>query len=91
MDTLKKGLLELLLSPTFQAMVVIAIAFVVVRRWLHFRNHRKARDEQIAALKPLAAQLGGSVIGPDDGDTTAWPPSADPRLIGLGPWLTGST
>jgi hypothetical protein len=72
MDTLKKGLLELLLSPTFQAMVVIAIVFVVVRRWLHFRNHRKARDEQIAALKPLAARLGGSVIGPDDGDTTAW-------------------
>ncbi len=75
MDNLVKGLSKFLSSsvfPFFLAMVVGAIVFTLVRRWLHFRNHRKARDEQIATLKPVSARLGGTVIGQDEGDTAAW-------------------
>ena len=71
MNTLLKGLSELVLSPTFLAMVVIAVVFVVVRRWSHFRSRRKSLDEQIAALTPLAASTGGTVTD-QQGDTTAW-------------------
>ncbi|MDX8036882.1 hypothetical protein SK803_42370 [Lentzea sp. BCCO 10_0856] len=71
MNTLLKGLSELVLSPFFLAMVVMAVVFVVVRRWFHFRSRRKSLDEQIALLTPLAASTGGTVIGPE-GDTTAW-------------------
>ncbi|WP_143086888.1 hypothetical protein [Lentzea flaviverrucosa] len=42
------------------------ILFMVVRRWLQLRSHGKARDEQIAALTPLAQRLGGKLLGPDE-------------------------
>ncbi|MFI6101979.1 hypothetical protein ACIA8G_41055 [Lentzea sp. NPDC051213] len=72
MDITKKALLDFLLSPTFLAMAIGGIVFLIVRRWWHFRTHRNARDEQIAALSPLAARLGGTVISPEQGDTAAW-------------------
>lgn len=72
MNITMKAVLDTLLSPTFLAMVGVAIVFVVVRRCFHFRNHRNARDEQIAALSPLAARLGGTVISREQGDTAAW-------------------
>lgn len=72
MDMLKKALSDLVFNPTSMTMIATAITLVLVRRWFDFRNHRKARDEQIAALTPLAAGLGGRVIGPEGGDTTAW-------------------
>ncbi|GAA3680322.1 hypothetical protein C8D87_112128 [Lentzea atacamensis] len=71
MDNVKKGLLDLLLSPTFLAMVALAIVFLIVRRWLNFRTHRRTRAEQVAALTPLADSIGGQVIAPG-GDTAAW-------------------
>lgn len=72
MDILKRALSELVLNPMSMTMIAAAITFVVVRRWFHFRNHENARDEQIAALSPLAAGFGGRVTGLDSGDTTAW-------------------
>lgn len=74
MDDFVKALSKFVSGPSFPlvAMLVVGIVFTLVRRWLHFRNHRKARDEQIAALKPLAARFGGTVISPEEGDTTAW-------------------
>lgn len=66
MDISKKALLDFLLDPVYLAMVAGAILFLVVRRWFHFRNRRKGRDAQIAALTPLAQRLGGKVLGPEE-------------------------
>ncbi|MDX8143722.1 hypothetical protein SK854_16465 [Lentzea sp. BCCO 10_0061] len=66
MDILLKIWHEIILTPYFLAWTAAAIAFLVVRRLLQFRNHAKARDAQIAALTPLAQRLGGKVLGPDE-------------------------
>lgn len=71
MNISQKALLDFLLNPFFLTMVAVSIVFLVVRRWSNFRSRRKSVDEQIAVLTPLAAGIGGRVIGPD-GDTTAW-------------------
>lgn len=72
MNITTKAVLDFLLSPTFLAMVVGGIVFLVVRRRRHFRLHQQARDEQAAALSPLAARLGGTVITGEQGDAAAW-------------------
>ncbi|ANZ36754.1 hypothetical protein BBK82_12430 [Lentzea guizhouensis] len=71
MDLLKRIVSDFLLNPFFLTMVAAGAVFLVVRRWSHFRSRRKSVDEQIAALTPLAAGLGGTVVGPG-GDTSAW-------------------
>lgn len=70
MNISQKALLDFLLNPFFLTMVTASIVFLVVRRWLQFRNHAKARDAQIAALTPLAQRLGGKVLGP--GEAAMW-------------------
>ncbi|KJK42445.1 hypothetical protein UK23_37210 [Lentzea aerocolonigenes] len=71
MDILLKIWNEYVLTPFFLVWVALAVLFLVVRRWLHFRAHRRTRAEQVAALTPLANSIGGRVIGPG-GETTAW-------------------
>ncbi|SFR15352.1 hypothetical protein SAMN04488564_104133 [Lentzea waywayandensis] len=66
MDLLKLWVTDYLLSPLVLTAFAVMIVFMVVRRWLQFRNHAKARDAQIAALTPLAQRLGGNVLGPDE-------------------------
>ncbi|SDO89764.1 hypothetical protein [Lentzea jiangxiensis] len=72
MDKLIKGLLDLLTDPIFLTMIAGAVVAALVRRWWQFRSHRAARAEQISALNPLAARLGGTVISAEQGDTAAW-------------------
>ncbi|MFS8099836.1 hypothetical protein LFM09_22170 [Lentzea alba] len=66
MDLLLKIWNEYVLTPHFLIWLSVVIGFLVGRRWLHFRNHAKGRDAQIAALTPLAQRLGGKVLGPDE-------------------------
>ncbi|MGW6449986.1 hypothetical protein [Lentzea sp. NPDC055074] len=66
MDIVLKIWNELILTPFFLGWLAVAIVFLVVRRWWQFRGHVKKRDEQIAALTPLAQRLGGRVLGPDE-------------------------
>lgn len=70
MDLLLKIWHQVVLTPYFLAWTAAAIAFLVVRRRLHFRGHAKRRDAQIAALTPLAQRLGGKVLGP--GEAAMW-------------------
>ncbi|MCR3747455.1 hypothetical protein [Lentzea californiensis] len=72
MDKLIKGLLDLLTDPIFLTMIAGAVVVTLVRRWWQFRSHRTARDEQVSALNPFVARLGGTVISPEQGDTAAW-------------------
>jgi len=57
------------------AVVAFSLSAVVVRRWWQMRRNRKADGEQALVLAPLAADLGGEVVGADR--ATAW--SADLR------------
>lgn len=70
MDLLKLWVTDYLLNPYVLTGLACVILFMVVRRWLQFRNHAKARDAQIAALTPLAQRLGGKVLGP--GEAAMW-------------------
>ncbi|MFD4644236.1 hypothetical protein ACFWN2_43480 [Lentzea sp. NPDC058436] len=70
MDIFKSWVIGYLLHPFVLTSLSAMIVFMVARRWLQFRNHGKARDEQIAALTPLAQRLGGKVFGP--GEAAMW-------------------
>lgn len=70
MDILKLWVTGYLLHPLVLTSFGVMILFLVVRRWLQFRGHGKRRDEQIAALTPLAQRLGGKVLGP--GEAAMW-------------------
>ncbi|MDX8036884.1 hypothetical protein SK803_42380 [Lentzea sp. BCCO 10_0856] len=70
MDLLKLWVTDYLLDPLVLTGLSGMIVFLVVRRWLQFRSHRKGRDAQIAALTPLAQRLGGQVLGP--GEAAMW-------------------
>ncbi|MEU3651098.1 hypothetical protein AB0E59_47615 [Lentzea sp. NPDC034063] len=70
MDLLKLWVTDYLLNPLVLTALAVMIVFMVGRRRLQFRSHGKARDEQIAALTPLAQRLGGKVLGPDE--ATMW-------------------
>jgi len=65
-EIFKLWVTDYLLSPRVLIFLGLAVVFLVVRRWLQFRNHAKRRDEQIAVLTPLAQRLGGKVLGPDE-------------------------
>jgi hypothetical protein len=65
-EIFKLWVTDYLLRPYVLTFIGLAIVFLVVRRWLQFRNHAKARDAQIAALTPMAQRLGGKVLGPDE-------------------------
>lgn len=65
-EIFKLWVTDYLLHPFVLTSLVGMILFMVVRRWLQFRSHGKARDEQIAALTPLAQRLGGKLLGPDE-------------------------
>ncbi|WP_439662797.1 hypothetical protein ACSHWB_15920 [Lentzea sp. HUAS TT2] len=63
----------MILTPWFLGWIGFIVLALVVRRWWQIRKHQKAREEQIAALAPVARDLGGTVTGPEG--ATAW--SAD--------------
>lgn len=50
--------------------VAFALSAVAVRRWWQIRRNRKADADQALSLAPLAAELGGVVVGADR--ATAW-------------------
>lgn len=66
MEIFKLWVTGYLLHPLVLTSFGVMIAFMVIRRWLHFRSHVKGREAQIAALTPLAQRLGGTVLGPDE-------------------------
>jgi hypothetical protein len=61
---------NVVLTPWFLIWISGVIAFYAIRRWWQIRRHAGARTEQIARLTPLAAELGGTVTGPEG--ATAW-------------------
>ncbi|USX49719.1 hypothetical protein [Lentzea sp. HUAS12] len=63
-----------LLLPS-AAVVAFVLGVVALRRWWQVRRNRRADQEQAVALAPLAAELGGAVVGADR--AAAW--SADLR------------
>ncbi|MGI5503440.1 hypothetical protein [Lentzea sp. CA-135723] len=63
-----------LLWPSL-AVIAFSLSAVAVRRWWQLRRNRKADADQAVALAPLAAELGGEVVGADR--AAAW--SADLR------------
>ena len=70
MDLLLLWWKEYVLSPYVLSWIAVVTVFLSVRKWLNFRNHRKGLEGQIAALTPLAQQLGGRVVGADE--ATMW-------------------